>query len=142
MPMLSDKSPVTFNDTLPEAVDIVIIGAGIIGISTAWFLSKAGLSVLVCEKGRVAGEQSSRNWGWIRQMGRDEAELPIVTESLKIWESFAAEIDEDIGFTRQGLLFLAEDEKDQKDFEEWVEVAKRHELDTKNLSAAELGKKL
>ncbi|MFT7460505.1 MAG: glycine/D-amino acid oxidase-like deaminating enzyme, partial [Planctomycetota bacterium] len=42
----------------------------------------------------------------------------------------------------QGLLFLAEDEKDQKDFEEWVEVAKRHELDTKNLSAAELGKKL
>jgi glycine/D-amino acid oxidase-like deaminating enzyme len=92
MPMLSDKSPVTFNDTLSEAVDVAIIGAGVIGISTAWFLSKAGISVLVCEKGRVAGEQSSRNWGWIRQMGRDEAELPIVTESLNIWESLAAEI--------------------------------------------------
>ena len=85
MPMLSDDSPITFNDPIPNAVDVVIIGGGVIGISTAWFLAKEGLSVLVCEKGRVAGEQSSRNWGWVRQMGRDEAELPIVTQSLNIF---------------------------------------------------------
>ena len=142
MPVLSERSPVTFHDALPEAVDVVIIGAGVIGISSAWFLSKDGLSVLVCEKGRVAGEQSTRNWGWVRQMGRDEAELPIVMDSINIWESLAGEIGEDIGFTRQGLLFLAENEKDQKEFEKWLEIARQHQLDTRILSAAELGKKL
>ena len=140
--MLSKNSPITFQAKLPEEVDVVIIGAGIIGISTAWFLMKDGLSVLVCEKGRVGGEQSTRNWGWVRQMGRDEAELPIIAESLNIWDSIAGEIGEDIGFTRKGLLFLAENEKDQKDFEEWMEIAKQHQLDTRILSAAELGKKL
>ena len=140
--MLSKNSPITFQDKLPEEVDVVIIGAGIIGISTAWFLMKDGLSVLVCEKGRVGGEQSTRNWGWVRQMGRDEAELPIITESLNIWDSIAGEIGEDIGFTRKGLLFLAENEKDQKYFENWMEIAKQHQLDTRILSAAELGKKL
>ena len=140
--MLSKNSPITFRAKLPEEVDVVIIGAGIIGISTAWFLIKDGLSVLVCEKGRVGGEQSTRNWGWVRQMGRDEAELPIVTESLNIWESLASEINEDIGFSRKGLLFLAENEKNLKEFEEWMKIAKQYQLDTKILSAAELGKKL
>jgi glycine/D-amino acid oxidase-like deaminating enzyme len=56
--MISDGSEVQFHDALPDSVDVVIIGAGVIGISTAWFLAKRGVSVLVCEKGRVAGEQS------------------------------------------------------------------------------------
>ena len=72
----TDQTPIQFQDPLPEQVDVVIIGAGVIGICTAWYLIKSGVSVLVCEKGRVAGEQSSRNWGWVRQQGRDAAELP------------------------------------------------------------------
>ncbi len=142
MPMLSDKSPVTFNDALPDKVDVVIIGAGVIGISTAWFLIKAGLSVLVCEKGRVAGEQSSRNWGWVRKQGRDEAEVPIAKKSQEIWEGLAEETGENLGFTRCGLIYLANNESGQQDFENWMEVARRHELDTKLISAAELGEKL
>jgi glycine/D-amino acid oxidase-like deaminating enzyme len=142
MPMLSDDSLITFRDTLPEAVDVVIIGAGVIGISTAWFLAKAGVSVLVCEKGRVAGEQSSRNWGWVRTQGRDEAELPIAQKSLELWEGLSEEIEEDTGFTRQGLIFLGENEKDLSEFEEWMEIAKQHQLDTRLLSAAELSSEL
>ena len=71
---------------LPESPDVIIVGAGIAGISAAWFLHQAGLCVVVCEKGIVAGEQSSRNWGWIRQQGRDQAELPIVMESMRLWQ--------------------------------------------------------
>ncbi len=51
--------------------DAVVVGAGVIGISTALELQARGLSVVVVEKGEVAAEQSSRNWGWCRQMGRD-----------------------------------------------------------------------
>ena len=75
----SDR-PSQFSGPLPEAVDVAVIGGGIMGVSTAWFLAGAGKRVLVCEKGRVAGEQSCRNWGWIRQQGRDRAELPIMME--------------------------------------------------------------
>ena len=57
---------------VPPGADVVIIGGGIIGISTAWFLARQGIDVVVCEKGLVAGEQSGRNWGWVRQQGRDE----------------------------------------------------------------------
>ena len=63
----SDATPVRFSDSLPEAIDVVVIGGGVIGVSTAWFLAAEGLSVLVCDKGRVAGEQSSRNWGWQKE---------------------------------------------------------------------------
>ena len=69
--MINEQTPIAFQNPLPKAVDVVIVGGGVIGVSTAWFLRKAGLRVLICEKGRVAGEQSSRNWGWVRQQGRD-----------------------------------------------------------------------
>ena len=73
--------PLEHKSVLPDATDVVVIGAGIIGVMTAWELAKSGLRVVVLEKGRVAGEQSSRNWGWIRAQGRDAAELPIMAEA-------------------------------------------------------------
>ena len=61
--------PVHASSELPAEVDVVVIGGGIIGASTALFLAERGVSVALCEKGRIAGEQSSRNWGWCRKMG-------------------------------------------------------------------------
>lgn len=136
--MLNDNSPIEFCDPLPQAVDVVVIGAGIIGISTAWFLAAQGVSVAVIEKGRVAGEQSSRNWGWIRKHGRDRAELPIVMESIEHWQSMSRELDEDIGFQRHGVLYLARDERELAVREEWLAIAREHDLDTRMLSAVEL----
>ena len=81
----------------PGAADVVVIGGGVIGVMTAWFLRERGLSVIVCEKGRIAGEQSSRNWGWVRQQGRDPAELPIMVESLSIWKRLAPRLGDGLG---------------------------------------------
>jgi glycine/D-amino acid oxidase-like deaminating enzyme len=134
----SDESPVTYQDALPASVDVVVIGAGVIGISTAWFLAQRGVSVLVCEKGRVAGEQSSRNWGWIRQQGRDAAELPIVIDSINTWEALSRELGTDIGFTRQGVLYTASTDAELAQHEQWLEIAAQHQLDTKLLSGAEV----
>lgn len=116
---------------------MVIVGAGVIGISTAWFLAAQGISVLVCEKGRVAGEQSSRNWGWVRQQGRDPAELPIVMESLQLWEKLQEESERDLGFSREGVLFLAETSAEVAEFEDWLEIAADHDLDSRLLSATQ-----
>ncbi len=136
--IFSDQSPIQFHDPLPDQVDVVIIGAGVIGISTAWFLNKSGVSVFVCEKGRVAGEQSSRNWGWVRQQGRDAAELPIAIDSINIWAQLARETGEDLGFTREGVLYLADTDKQLATYEQWLEVAKQHQLDTRILNSAEV----
>ena len=67
---------------LPERVGVVIIGGGIIGTCTALFLAEKGHSVVLCEKGRIGGEQSSRNWGWCRTMGRD-------AQQRSLWQSRA-----------------------------------------------------
>ncbi len=67
-------------ETLPHTTSIAIIGGGIIGVSTALFLSERGIPVALFEKGEIAGEQSSRNWGWCRRTGRDSRELPLIIE--------------------------------------------------------------
>lgn len=138
----NDKMPITFRDKLPGKVDVAVIGAGVIGISTAWYLRQQGLSVLVCDKGRVAGEQSSRNWGFVRVTVRDPAEVPIAQDSLRCWEEISQSLDEDTGFSRQGILLLAETDSEMADCEAWMKVAAEHGVDTKLLSAAEVGRQV
>ena len=141
MPMISESTPVAFSDPLPDAVDVVVIGAGIVGAATAWFLARRGVKVALLEKGRVAGEQSSRNWGWVRQQGRDAAELPIMMESNRIWRGLAEETGEkDLAFTVAGCVYLAEDERQLAKYEEWRDLAGQHQLDTRMLSPEEAGK--
>lgn len=123
--------------SLPE-VEVVIAGGGIIGVSAAYYLSKAGVSVALCEKGRIAGEQSSRNWGFIRQQGRAPVELPIMMESLRLWCGLGKEIGEDLGFRQNGVVYATESEADMAAYEFWLEIAKQYQLDTRLLSAKEL----
>ncbi len=138
MPMISEATPVVHADPLPDAVDVAVIGAGIIGTATSWFLAQRGAKVALIEKGRVAGEQSSRNWGWVRQQGRDRDELPIMMESNRIWRSLAKHTGEkDLAFTGAGLVYLAENQQGLARFEAWHDVAREHQLDTRMLSPEE-----
>jgi glycine/D-amino acid oxidase-like deaminating enzyme len=63
------------DEVMPSTTAVVIIGGGIIGTSAALSLTARGIPVVRCEKGQIAGEQSSRNWGWCRQAGRDQREM-------------------------------------------------------------------
>jgi glycine/D-amino acid oxidase-like deaminating enzyme len=134
---ISDQSPVRFRANLPARADVVVVGGGVIGVMTAFFLRDRGLSVVVCEKGRIAGEQSGRNWGWVRQQGRDPAELPIMVESLSIWKDLAARTGDALGFRQTGVLYLAKTEAEIAGFEAWIEHARAHQLDTRLLTAGE-----
>ncbi len=139
MPMITDSTPIAFADPLPDQVDVVVIGAGIAGTASAYFLAQKGVTVLLCEKGRVAGEQSSRNWGWVRQQGRDRAELPIMMEANRIWSGLAEQTGEaDLAFSPAGCLYLAESAAGLARYEDWLDVAKQHQLDTQMLSASDI----
>jgi glycine/D-amino acid oxidase-like deaminating enzyme len=126
------------DNPLPEAVDVAIVGGGIVGSSAAYFLAKQGVSVAVFEKGRIGGEQSGRNWGWVRQQCRSPVELPLMIESLGIWKDLPEALGEDVGFRQGGTLYLAENEAELAGLGAWLDVARAHALDTRLLRGPEL----
>ncbi|MEM9443182.1 MAG: FAD-binding oxidoreductase [Pseudomonadota bacterium] len=125
----------------PPSTEVVIIGGGIAGVTTAYYLAEAGIPVVLCEKGRIAGEQSSRNWGWIRKHGRDPRELPGAVLALRLWGEIATRAP-DIGFHIGGVTYLAETDTQLARLEAWLEHAKLHQLDSKMLSSEEADKLL
>ena len=121
-------APVASDSSAPSEVDVVVVGGGIVGVSTALSMAERGLRVCVCEKGHIAGEQSSRNWGWVRQMGRDPAEMPLAIESLKIWRSFRERYGIDTGYRETGITYLCRNAKDTSKAEGWAETGERFGL--------------
>lgn len=134
---ISEKTPVMFAGPPPVSADVVVIGGGVIGVCTALYLARAGQSVVLLEKGRIAGEQSSRNWGWIRQQGRDSDELPIMIEALGRWKELAGETGVDFGLRQGGVTYFAESAKQLAGYERWTAHAQSVGVDTQILTAAE-----
>jgi glycine/D-amino acid oxidase-like deaminating enzyme len=130
--------PPRYTGALPDAVDLVVIGGGVIGICTALFAARGGSKVLVLEKGRVAAEQSSRNWGWIRQQGRDAAEMPIMSEAQRLWESLSRETNEQIGLTQAGVTYFARSESARQGYEDWLPNAVANGVNSRILTPAEI----
>lgn len=135
---ISEATPIRFPGPPPREADVVIIGGGVIGVMTAWHLAGSGLRVVLCEKGRIAGEQSGRNWGWIRQQGRDLAELPIVTESLALWQKLAREIP-GLGFEQRGVMYLGRSPEEIAGYEQWLAGARDFGVDSRMLGPREIG---
>ncbi|MCE6075274.1 FAD-dependent oxidoreductase [Agrobacterium vitis] len=124
--------------SIPDRVDVVIIGGGIVGVATALELAERGVSVALCEKGLIAGEQSGRNWGWVRQMGRDPSELPLAMESLALWKNMNNRIGEETGFRQTGIAYLCRNERQEADYEAWLVHARTFGLDSRLLKSEEL----
>ena len=116
---------------LPERASVVVIGGGIIGVCTALFLAEKGHDVVLCEKGRIGGEQSSRNWGWCRTMGRDYGEIPLAIESLRLWRGMNERTGRETGFRQPGIMYLCQTEKEIADQEAWLEQARQYQVDSR-----------
>ena len=135
---IGTHTPGQHAQALPDKVDVVIIGGGVIGICAALFLSRHGHSVFVCEKGRVAGEQSSRNWGWIRQQGRDPDELPIMMEANRLWQDLNAQLDCDIGLRQGGIVYFSDSDSELERYETFTTLAAEHGLQSNLMSRAQV----
>ena len=118
--------------------DVVVVGAGIVGCATAYFLARRGMRVVVVERGRVPGEQSRKNWGFVRQQGRDPLEMPLMLEANRMWRGLERELGADIEWVQGGNLALAADETRMARFEQWLPVAREFGLPTRLLRAHEL----
>ncbi|HEV8679181.1 MAG TPA: FAD-dependent oxidoreductase, partial [Stellaceae bacterium] len=134
--------PVASDEALPARADVVVIGGGIIGTSAALFLAQRGVSVALVEKGHIAGEQSSRNWGWCRKMVRDPREIPLIIESLRLWEGMNETVEAETGFRTCGIMYLAEKPEDLARLEGWLDYAREYQLDTRVIGGAEVARLL
>jgi glycine/D-amino acid oxidase-like deaminating enzyme len=124
---------------LPQQAGAVVIGGGVIGVMTALELAERGVEVVVIEKGEVAAEQSSRNWGWCRQMGRDAREIPLILQSLQLWRGMNKRIGAETGWTQCGIAYLAESEAELTKLEDWHrQHAKPNRLDTSMVTADDI----
>lgn len=122
----------------PARADVVVIGAGIIGVATALTLAERGHSVAVIDKGHVGGEQSSRNWGWVRTAGRDPREIPLVLASQRLWHELNGKIGADTGHRRAGIVYLCETQKEVAGYEAWIAQARQWQVDARMLDGAEM----
>ena len=136
--MRQPLDPIPSDDKLPASADVAVIGGGIAGVSAAYWLARRGVSVALVEKGLVGAEQSSRNWGWCRQQGRDYGEIPLVRHSLEMWGSMADEIGADVGFRRTGVLFVSDDGEKLAEWERWADYARGQQVHSRLLTSAEV----
>ncbi len=127
-------SPFQGDAELPAHADVVVIGGGIIGINTALTLAERGVSVAVVEKGVIGGEQSARNWGWTRQMGRDPAEIPLTMASLRLWSQMNERTGEETGWRRTGITYLCYNKRDMDIWGGWYEKGKAYGLNSEMLT--------
>ena len=130
-----DKVPSSIEQ--PTRAAVVVIGGGIAGVATAFSLAQRGVDVALCEKGEIAGEQSSRNWGWVRKQGRDPREIPLILASMQIWAGLNATVGAETGFRTTGNIALSVTEGDIDRRIAWLEHARQHQLDSRLISGAE-----
>ena len=117
-------APIQGSPSLPNATSVVIIGGGIVGVCTALYLAEKGIPVVLCEKGEIGAEQSSRNWGWTRVMGRDVREIPLGLESLRLWRGLNQSIGAETGFRQCGIVYLCDNQQEMAEYEAWLAQAR------------------
>lgn len=129
---------VSSDKDLPKKVDVVVIGGGTAGVSTALFLAEKGISVCLCEKGEIAAEQSSRNWGWTRQMGRDPLEMPLSIQSLSLWRNLKSRFGIEAGYKETGITYICKAKWEIEQARGWAKTGLEHGLPLKELTASEI----
>src|SRR5579884_568045 len=118
--------------------EVVVIGGGIVGSATGYYLAKRNTRVVLVDKGDIADEQSSRAWGFVRQQGRDPAEMPLMVACNKLWQGLTEELGADIEWVQGGNLGIAATEERMEQYRGWLPVARDFGLDTRVLSRGEV----
>ena len=96
-----------------KTADVIIVGGGIVGCATAYYLAKKGIKDIIVLEGSdsIGHGGSSRNGGGVRQSGRDVRELPIAMCAVKnFWPTLSEELGVDTEYTQKGNLRLGKTE--------------------------------
>lgn len=131
-------TPVSSSTELPASTTVVIIGAGIVGLSAALTLAERGIPVVVLEKGRIAAEQSSRNLGWVRKMSRSAPDVPLALATDQLWAQMPERVGADVGYRQAGIMYVARNPAEMHQHEQWLSSVRDLPLDSRLLSTAQI----
>jgi len=127
----------TFDDMVSHP-DVLVIGGGVIGCSTAYHLALRGASVTVLDTRGIGASQSSKSWGFCRQQGRDLRELGLMQESMQRWRNIEDELGFSVGWQPCGNLALCDSQNRYDQFKSWMPLAARYNVDTTMLDSKEV----
>lgn len=130
--------PVTTSPKLPKSTTVVVIGGGIVGLSTALALAERKIPVVVIEKGRIAGEQSSRNLGWVRKVLRPPVDLPMAQAAERLWAEMPKRVGDDCGFRKAGIAYVSRTEEELAAHVNWLETVKGSGVDSRLLTPGQI----
>ncbi|EFL52574.1 FAD dependent oxidoreductase [Solidesulfovibrio fructosivorans JJ]] len=119
--------------------DVLIIGSGITGNATAYYLTRKGLSVTVLEKSpHIGNGGSTRNGGGVRQSGRDKRELPLAIYAVQnLWPTLSDELEMDVEYYQAGNLRLGKTDAHMTTLVGLTEKARSTGLDVRMIDGAE-----
>ncbi|MEO0078231.1 MAG: FAD-dependent oxidoreductase, partial [candidate division WOR-3 bacterium] len=111
-----------------KTADVVVIGAGVIGAATGYYLARRGLRVLVLERDFPCCGSTGRCIGGIRAQFTHDLTIRVMLESIRMFNHLHEELGQDIEWYRGGYLFLAFDEPRRRAFLDAIAVQQRYGL--------------
>ena len=121
-----------------DSADVVVIGGGISGLSSAWFLARAGRDVVVVDKGIVGGEASGRNGGMVSERVDEPLLIPMAVEATEMWATLHEELGHPTEFVQEGRLQVAVTEEEMGSLFAERDEALRHGLRAELVDPAEI----
>ncbi|MET0425687.1 MAG: FAD-binding oxidoreductase [Actinoplanes sp.] len=123
---------------MPESASVVIIGGGVVGLSCAYHLARAGVpDVVLLDSGALGSGSTSKAAGGVRAQFSDPVNIALGARGLETFGDFAARFDQEIDFHRVGYLFLLSSPESVAAFEAGVALQNDLGLPSRMISAAE-----
>jgi sarcosine oxidase, subunit beta len=125
---------------LKPQYDVVVIGAGVHGLATAYYLARnhAVRRVAVLDKGYIGGGGSGRNTAIIRSNYLTPEGVRFYDRSVRLYRSLAAELNFNVMFAQRGHLTLAHNDSSLRTMRWRAEVNKLEGVDSEVISPAEV----
>ncbi len=118
----------------PTRTDVIVVGGGIMGAATAFFLRKRGRSVALVERGLIGQQASGTNFGNVRRQGRYLKQLPLANRSREIWYRLNELLGEDAEFLASGHIRVTYTDEMSGKIEDYAREARHYGLDLEMIS--------
>lgn len=126
-------------ENFPTRADVVVIGGGVIGLSTAYHLARSGAGqVVLLERDELGSGSTCKSAGGVRAQFSDRVNIELAMRSLEVFRSFPDLFDQEIDLDQVGYLFLLDQEEDVASFERNVELQRSMGLSSRLVDVEEI----